>query len=64
MAANGITSVSKSMMARKGTSILHTSFPLYAIHLIDDKHFIVAGGGGRARTGITNSIVCRLLCNL
>ena len=47
-------------MAQKGTSVLRTPYPLYAINCIDDKHFVVAGGGGKAKTGITNSIVCIL----
>ena len=44
-------------MAQMGTTLAHTAFPLYSICVVGDRHFIVAGGGGKAKTGIGNAIV-------
>ena len=30
---------------------------MYTINMIGDKYFMIAGGGGAAKTGITNSMV-------
>lgn len=37
-----------------------TSFPLYGIQAINASMFVVAGGGGSAKTGVKNAIVCIL----
>jgi prolactin regulatory element-binding protein len=34
------------------------NFPLYAVEMLTDRHFIVAGGGGAAKTGVSNGFVC------
>jgi len=44
-------------MAAKGITIASTDFPLYTLRLIGDRHLLVAGGGGAAKTGIANAIV-------
>lgn len=44
-------------MAGKGVTLLQTDFPLYTIRSIGDRHFLAAGGGGQAKTGIGNAIV-------
>ena len=44
-------------MPAKAASLVHTDFPLYTINMVGDKHFMVAGGGGSAKTGVTNAIV-------
>ncbi|GFN97213.1 prolactin regulatory element-binding protein [Plakobranchus ocellatus] len=44
------------MAPPKGVLLAHTDFPLYTVRALDDKHFIVAGGGGQAKTGIPNAI--------
>ena len=35
-----------------------TSFPLFGIQSINHELFVVAGGGGAAKTGVKNAIVC------
>ncbi|KAH9491729.1 hypothetical protein Btru_045662 [Bulinus truncatus] len=40
----------------KGVLLAHTDFPLYAVRSLDERHFLVAGGGGQAKTGIANAI--------
>lgn len=32
-------------------------FPLYSVHFLTSRHLLVSGGGGSAKTGITNAIV-------
>ena len=32
-------------------------FPPYVVKCVDETHFLVAGGGGQARTGVPNAIV-------
>ncbi|RUS87815.1 hypothetical protein EGW08_004414 [Elysia chlorotica] len=44
------------MAPPKGVLLAHTDFPLYVVQSLDDKHFIVGGGGGQAKTGIPNAI--------
>lgn len=37
---------------------LHTTnFPLYTVDVLDKDHFVVAGGGGSAKTGVPNALV-------
>ncbi|XP_071509880.1 guanine nucleotide-exchange factor SEC12-like [Diadema antillarum] len=38
------------------TCIGDTDFPPYVIKCMDDTHFLVAGGGGEARTGVPNAM--------
>ncbi|XP_071146347.1 guanine nucleotide-exchange factor SEC12-like [Mytilus edulis] len=45
MAANG-----------KGGLLARSDFPLYTVNALDERHFIVAGGGGAAKTGVVNAI--------
>ncbi|KAI8787207.1 prolactin regulatory element-binding protein isoform X1 [Biomphalaria glabrata] len=40
----------------KGVLLAHTDFPLYVVRALDERHFLVAGGGGQAKTGIANAI--------
>eukprot|EP00794_Sanderia_malayensis_P004878 gene4878-5518_t len=45
------------------TSILDTTnFPLYAVNVIDEDHFLVAGGGGASKTGVPNAIAFYKIC--
>ena len=44
-------------MAQKGVTVAHTDFPLYTVRMLGERHFLVAGGGGQAKTGIANAIV-------
>lgn len=39
-----------------GEVLARFDFPLYTLQFIDDKHFLVAGGGGGAKTGIPNAV--------
>jgi len=39
-----------------GDVLARFDFPLYTLQFIDDKHFLVAGGGGGAKTGIPNAV--------
>lgn len=48
-------------MAAKGVTLAATDFPLYAFRMVGDRHFLVAGGGGAAKTGVPNAMVWRLL---
>ncbi|KAK7603475.1 hypothetical protein V9T40_003474 [Parthenolecanium corni] len=32
-------------------------FPLYSVHFLTSRHLLVSGGGGSAKTGVTNAIV-------
>ncbi len=34
-----------------------TNFPLYTVNVLDEDHFLVAGGGGASKTGVPNAIV-------
>lgn len=51
-------------MAEKGGLLARSEFPLYVVKALDERHFLVAGGGGAAKTGIANAIVSRLRCPL
>ncbi|ESO92505.1 hypothetical protein LOTGIDRAFT_232981 [Lottia gigantea] len=44
------------MASRKGLSLAKTDFPLYCVRSLGDRHFLIAGGGGQAKTGIPNAI--------
>jgi len=46
-------------MAAKGVTLAATDFPLYTFRMVGDRHFLVAGGGGAAKTGVPNAIVRR-----
>lgn len=37
--------------------LARSDFPLYAVRALDCSHFLVAGGGGQAKTGVPNAIV-------
>lgn len=41
--------------------LANSDFPLYAIQALGNTHFLVAGGGGQAKTGVPNAIVCCLI---
>ena len=43
-------------MALKGVTLATTDFPLYALSVVGDRHVLVAGGGGSAKTGVVNAI--------
>ncbi|ELU18265.1 hypothetical protein CAPTEDRAFT_166694 [Capitella teleta] len=43
-------------MAKRGSTLACTDFPLYTIRTVDERHFLIAGGGGQAKTGISNTI--------
>lgn len=45
------------MASAKGGLLARSDFPLYAVKALDERHFLVAGGGGAAKTGIANAIV-------
>ncbi|XP_046366308.2 prolactin regulatory element-binding protein-like [Haliotis rufescens] len=44
------------MAPQKGTLLSTTDFPLYAVRSLGDRHFLVAGGGGQAKTGVPNAV--------
>lgn len=44
------------MAPPRGEILARFDFPLYTLQFIDDKHFMVAGGGGGAKTGIPNAV--------
>lgn len=41
----------------KGDLAGKVNFPLYTIKMLTDRHFIVGGGGGAAKTGVYNGFV-------
>ena len=41
----------------RGDLAAKVNYPLYAIRMLTDRHFIVAGGGGAAKTGVKNGFV-------
>lgn len=45
------------MASAKGGLLARSDFPLYAVKALDERHFLVAGGGGAAKTGIANAVV-------
>nr|SVE72997.1 EOG090X07XQ [Ceriodaphnia reticulata] len=38
----------------RGDLAAKVNFPLYGIDMLTDRHFVVAGGGGAAKTGVSN----------
>ena len=36
--------------------LARVNFPLYMVQVVSERHILVAGGGGSAKTGITNSV--------
>ena len=38
-------------------------FPIYTVSSVGQGQFYVAGGGGQAKTGVPNVLVCKKLCN-
>ncbi len=42
----------------RGDLAAKVNFPLYGIDMLTDRHFVVAGGGGAAKTGVSNGFVC------
>lgn len=45
------------MAPHRGTTVAKSDFPMYTINVLDERHFLVAGGGGQAKTGVSNAIV-------
>ena len=41
----------------RGDLAAKVNYPLYSIRMLTDRHFIVAGGGGAAKTGVKNGFV-------
>ncbi|XP_037529939.1 prolactin regulatory element-binding protein isoform X2 [Rhipicephalus sanguineus] len=41
---------------KSGELLARVNFPLYSINAITERHVLVAGGGGKSRTGIPNKI--------
>ena len=46
------------MAPQRGVTVATTDFPLYTIQPVGDSHLLVAGGGGQAKTGVPNAVVC------
>nr|SVE75816.1 EOG090X07XQ [Daphnia hispanica] len=38
----------------RGDAAAKVNFPLYTVEMLTDRHFVVAGGGGAAKTGVSN----------
>lgn len=55
--ATGTQWKKRKMASAKGGLLARSDFPLYAVKSLDERHFLVAGGGGAAKTGIANAIV-------
>jgi len=47
-----------SVQELRGDPAAKVNFPLYAVEMLTDRHFVVAGGGGAAKTGVSNGFVC------
>lgn len=43
------------MGRKRGIVLGHVDFPLYTLKALGDRHFLVAGGGGQAKTGVPNA---------
>lgn len=43
-------------MAKKNLVAMKAEFPLYCLSMVGDRHLLVAGGGGSAKSGIPNAI--------
>lgn len=48
---------------RRGQLLARVNFPMYTVHILTERHFLVAGGGGQAKTGIPNVIEVYELIN-
>lgn len=46
-----------NMAPERGKLIAKSDFPLYVVKSLGERHFLVAGGGGQAKTGVSNTIV-------
>ena len=46
-----------NMAPERGSAIAKSNFPMYTVKALDGQHFLVAGGGGQAKTGVSNAIV-------
>ncbi|XP_052255731.1 prolactin regulatory element-binding protein-like isoform X1 [Dreissena polymorpha] len=44
------------MAPKTGMLLAKSDFPMYTVKSLDERHFLVAGGGGQAKTGVANSI--------
>lgn len=52
------------MFSKRHNQLLaRVNFPLYAVHILTERHILVAGGGGSAKTGIRNVIEIYELIN-
>lgn len=47
----------------RGDPAAKVNFPLYAVEMLTERHFVVAGGGGAAKTGVYNGFVC-FICSI
>ncbi|XP_067121094.1 guanine nucleotide-exchange factor SEC12 isoform X1 [Centruroides vittatus] len=47
----------------RGQLLARVNFPMYTVHILTERHFLVAGGGGQAKTGIPNVIEIYELIN-
>ncbi len=45
-----------TMASADSELIAKVKFPLYCLSVLNDKHFLVAGGGGSANTGVRNGV--------
>ena len=45
------------MAPERGTAIAKSDFPMYIVNVLDERHFLVAGGGGQSKTGVSNALV-------
>lgn len=57
-----LTSNRKRIMSRRGRRnteglLARVNFPLYTIQMLTNRHVLVAGGGGSAKTGVANGFV-------
>ncbi|XP_064617266.1 prolactin regulatory element-binding protein-like [Liolophura sinensis] len=44
------------MAPEKGSLLAKVDYPLYTVRSLGDRYFVVAGGGGSAKTGVCNAI--------
>lgn len=43
-------------MVNQRNVVFETPYPLYCIRTLGDRHILVAGGGGQAKTGVPNRL--------
>ena len=54
----GVAAVQNVIMApAKERLVGRVDLPLYSINVVSERHIVVAGGGGKAKTGVANKIV-------